>query len=141
MAASVEDIDDLRGWLDVVSALNEVRTVEGADWNLEIGAVSEANYRRTSPPALLFDKIPGYTPGLRVLTGSTANARRLGITMRLGKDCTDRQLIHELRDGPARWTDEAAKYPAQVVDRGPVCDNILSEVDLLDFPVPHWHTG
>jgi 4-hydroxy-3-polyprenylbenzoate decarboxylase len=139
MAASVEDIDDLRGWLDVVGGLGEVRTVEGADWDLEIGAVSEANYKRPSPPALLFDAVPGYAPGLRVLTGSTANARRLGVTLRLGDDCDDRQLVHELRDGPARWTDEAAHFPARVVDRGPVCDNVLSEVDLLKFPVPRWH--
>src|SRR5262245_26291183 len=116
MAASVEDIDDLRGWLDVVDRLGEVRTVEGANWDLEIGAVSEANYKRPSPPALLFDNVPGYAPGLRVLTASTANARRLGITMRLGENCDDRTLIHELRDGPARWTDEAEKYRTKTVD-------------------------
>jgi UbiD family decarboxylase len=139
MAASVEDIDDLRGWLDVVGGLGEVRTVEGANWDLEIGAVSEANYKRPNPPALLFDKVPGYAPGLRVLTASMSNARRLGVTMRLGDNCDDKALVHELRDGPSRWTDEAEKYPAKVVDRGPICDNILSEVDLLKFPVPRWH--
>jgi UbiD family decarboxylase len=139
MAASVEDIDDLRGWLDVVSDMGEVRTVEGAEWDLEIGAISEANYKRPSPPALLFDRVPGYAPGLRVLTGSTANARRLGVTMRLGADCDDKALVHELRDGPSRWTDEASKYPAAVVDQGPICAHVLSEVDLLKFPVPRWH--
>lgn len=139
MAASVEDIDDLRGWLDVVTDMGEVRTVDGADWDLEIGAVSEANYKRPSPPALLFDNVPGYAPGLRVLTGSTANARRLGVTMRLGEDCDDRTLIHELRDGPSRWTDDASKYRASMVDSGPVCANVTSEVDLLKFPVPRWH--
>lgn len=139
MAASVEDIDDLRGWLDVVDRLGEVRTVEGADWDLEIGAVSEANYKRQSPPALLFDAVPGYAPGLRVLTASMANARRLGVTMRLGEDCDDRALVHELRDGPGRWVDDAEKYPARVVEAGPVCENVSSDVDLLRFPVPRWH--
>ena len=141
MAASVEDIDDLRGWLDVVGDLGEVRTVTGADWDLEIGAVSEANYRRPSPPALLFDEVTGYAPGLRVLTGSTANARRLGVTLRLGADCDDRTLVHELRDGPGRWADQASRFPAVQVDSGQVCENVLSDVDLLAFPVPRWHAG
>ena len=32
---------DLRGWLDGVESLGELRVVEGADWNQEIGAVAE----------------------------------------------------------------------------------------------------
>ena len=31
--------DGLRGWLVQVDAMNELRTLEGVDWNLELGAV------------------------------------------------------------------------------------------------------
>ena len=32
---------DLRGWLEGVDSFGELRVVEGADWNQEIGAVAE----------------------------------------------------------------------------------------------------
>jgi 3-polyprenyl-4-hydroxybenzoate decarboxylase len=65
---SLEDVNDLRDWLDVARELGEVRDIAGAHWDQEIGAASEANYKRPSPPALLFDDIAGYPPGRRVLT-------------------------------------------------------------------------
>ena len=34
---------DLRLWLAEAQKLGEVRDVRGADWNLEIGAISELN--------------------------------------------------------------------------------------------------
>jgi hypothetical protein len=34
--------------------------VTGAHWDEEIGAASELNYKRLSPPALLFDEIQDY---------------------------------------------------------------------------------
>jgi hypothetical protein len=37
---------DLRAWPDAMRAAGEVREVEGADWDLEIGAVSEYNHRQ-----------------------------------------------------------------------------------------------
>ena len=32
---------DLRQWLDQVNQLGELKNVEGADWDLEIGAIIE----------------------------------------------------------------------------------------------------
>ena len=32
--------DDLRDWLAKVDEMGELKHVEGADWNLEIGAIS-----------------------------------------------------------------------------------------------------
>ncbi|HEX6175983.1 MAG TPA: UbiD family decarboxylase, partial [Candidatus Binatia bacterium] len=60
---------DLRGWLEGVESFGELRVVEGADWNQEIGAVAEVAARSETPPAVLFDKIIGYPAGRRVLTG------------------------------------------------------------------------
>jgi 4-hydroxy-3-polyprenylbenzoate decarboxylase len=138
---SLEDVDDLRGWLALVDGLGELRTVAGAHWDEEIGAASELNYRRPSPPALLFDEIQGYRRGLRVLTGSTANARRLGVTLRLGTDLDDRRLVEALRSRPDEWIAGARKHPVRELDAGPVTEHVLRapDVDLLDFPVPKWH--
>jgi len=59
---------DLRDWLQAV-IIGELRVVEGADWNQEIGAVAEVAARSEPPPAVLFDKIKDYPAGRRVLTG------------------------------------------------------------------------
>ena len=43
---------DLRAWLDEVRALGELTEVSGADWNLELGAISELNVKKEKPDAL-----------------------------------------------------------------------------------------
>ena len=53
---------DLRGWIDGVESFGELRVVEGADWNQEIGAVAEVAARSEASPAVLFDKIKDYPP-------------------------------------------------------------------------------
>jgi UbiD family decarboxylase len=143
MAISLDDVDDLRSWLGLARDMGEVSDIDGASWDLEIGAASELNYKRTSPSALLFDNIDGYESGRRVLTGSMANARRLGMTLRLGTSLTDRQLVEALRDKPSTWVDGAPRHQAREVDSGPVLENVLKadQVNLLDFPVPLWHEG
>jgi UbiD family decarboxylase len=141
MGLSMDQIVDLRTWLDAVRELGDLRDVRGADWNLEIGAVSEVNYRQPSPPALLFDDITGYPTGMRVLTASMSNARRLGLTLRLGAELDDHALVETLRGKPAEWLARHAEFPPAVVDSGPVLEVVErdEEIDLLRFPVPHWH--
>jgi UbiD family decarboxylase len=138
---SLGDVEDLRDWLTLAQELGEVRSISGAHWDKEIGAASEVNYRRPSPPALLFDDIAGYPSGQRVLTASLSNARRLGMALRLGTDLDDRRLVEELRSRPGQWIADAPKFPARVVDSGPVAENVTAagDVDLLRFPVPKWH--
>lgn len=141
--SDMDKVEDLRDWLQAVEGFGEVQRLDGAHWDLEIGAASEVNYRQPSPRALLFDDVEGYGHGWRVLSGSLSNARRLGFTLRLGDDLDDRRLVEALRGGPARWEAEASRYPARYVDRGPVLENVLTgaDVDLLRFPVPRWHEG
>jgi hypothetical protein len=31
---------DVRGWIEQVDAMGELKTIHGADWNLEIGVLS-----------------------------------------------------------------------------------------------------
>ena len=66
---------DLRTFLQQAEAIGELKTIHGAGTDLEIGTISEINYRRKPPAALLFDDIVGYPRGYRVLTGSVSNAR------------------------------------------------------------------
>src|SRR3970282_1876305 len=132
---------DLRAWLAEVEALGELRRVPGADWSLELGAISELNVKKDAAPALLFDEITGYPKGFRVLTCSTASPGRLSSILRLGIEKNHHALVQKLRGKPAVWQSEATNYDPVVVETGPVFENVLSngKVDLFTFPSPFWH--
>ena len=130
---------DLRAWLSEIERLGELREVRGADWNLELGAISELNVKKDLPPALLFDEIRGYPKGFRVLTCSTSSPARLSSILRLEIQRTHKGLVEALRGKPAQWQAEAAKYDAVAVKGGPVLENVQKEVNVLAFPSPLWH--
>ena len=132
--------NDLRQWLEQVEAIGELAHPKGADWNLEIGGVSEIDYKKRGP-ALLFDEIKGHAKGFRILTSSTNSARRLGLTLRMGADHTDASLVEQLRGAPNRWAAAAKDFDPVFVDSGPVFENVMQgdTVDLMKFPTPLWH--
>ncbi len=69
---------DLRGYIDKIEDLGVLKRIDGADWDLEIGALSDLYRRRKST---LFDNIKGYAKGYRVLSNifatEVANLHRL----------------------------------------------------------------
>jgi UbiD family decarboxylase len=132
---------DLRAWLSEVEKLGELKQVRGADWNLELGAISELNVKKEIAPALLFDEIKGYPKGFRVLTCSTSSPARLSSILRLPVQKTHRGLVEVLRGKPAQWQAEAPKYAPLMAKNGPVLENIQKDakVDLNAFPSPLWH--
>ena len=71
--------EDVRQWLELVESMGELKRINGADWNLEIGTMAELIYRERSGtiPALLFDRIKGYPEGFRILFGQQTSYRRL----------------------------------------------------------------
>src|SRR5258705_3842423 len=73
--------DDVRQWLELVESMGELKRIDGADWDLEIGTMAELIYRERSGtiPALLFDKIKGYPQGFRILFGQQTSYRRLAL--------------------------------------------------------------
>src|SRR5436309_2441116 len=111
---------DVREWLTAIDELGELQRVDGADWNLEIGGISELNYRRRPPAALLFDRIKDYPAGYRVLTGSVASARRIGATLRLGSQLTDRELVEALRGKPLEWERAAPNFEPVEIETAPL---------------------
>jgi UbiD family decarboxylase len=132
---------DLRLWLAEAERLGELKTVHGADWNLELGAISELNVKKDAPPALLFDEIKGYPKGYRVLTCSTSSPARLSSILRLGVERSHKGLVEKLRGKPAQWQAAAKDFPFAIVNSGPVLETIQKEnkVDVLAFPSPLWH--
>jgi 4-hydroxy-3-polyprenylbenzoate decarboxylase len=138
---SLEEIRDLRDWLQVIEDLGELQVVEGADWNLEIGGISQLNYRRKPSAALLFDRIKDYPPGYRLLTGSMTSARRVGVTLRIGTDLNDQGLVEAIRGKPLEWEQNVPRYEPIEVPSATFYENVVDgpEADLLRFPSPLWH--
>ena len=89
-------MEDLRHWLKEVEGLGQLKHVKGAEANLEIGLMTEVNGQRRGA-ALLFDEIPGFEKGFRVLTGSMPNAKRLALTLGYRDIDSDQQLVSRLQ--------------------------------------------
>jgi UbiD family decarboxylase len=130
---------DLRVWLAAIGKLGELKEVRGADWNLELGAISELNVKKALPPALLFDEIKGYPRGFRVLTCSTSSPARLSSILRLPVQKTHKGLVEALRGMPAKWQAAVKNFDPAFTNEGLVFQNVQKTPDLLKFPSPLWH--
>ena len=132
---------DLRDWLGKVEEIGELSKVDGADWNLEIGVITELNTRREKSSALLFDQIKGYPKGYRVTSSVLTSPHRLGITLGIPSVSTYQELVEALRGKPNEWETRSKDYPPKIVANGPVKEHIMKgkEVDLFKFPAPKWH--
>ena len=128
---------DLRGYLDAVDKLGELRVVNGADWDLELGAITEVAARASKPKVLLFDNIKGYPNGFRVVTNPVCSAATTALAFGLDPKHTGLDLIRA-------WKEKlGSQKPLEpvAVSNGPITENVDSgdKVDLLRFPTPRWH--
>lgn len=129
---------DLRDFLSVLEERNEVRTIEGADCDLEIGTLAELNYERKGP-ALLFDRIQGYPPGYRIVTNLLDSLPRSLLAVDLPPDLDMDSALAEYE----RVINSYQPVPPVDVQDGPIFENVLmgDEIDLEKFPTPLWHEG
>ncbi len=130
---------DLREFIAALEEIDELRSVQGADWNLEIGTLDELNYERLGP-ALLFDEIKDYPKGYRILTNAMDPLRRALLALDLPLDLdVDTAIEHYEKKvfGPY------VPKPPVVVKSGPIHENVFTgeEIDLWKFPTPKWHEG
>ncbi len=132
---------DLRQWVSKVQEMGELKVVEGADWDLEIGTLSSLCARKKDGPALLFDKVKGYLSGYRVLSNCTSGEARVAYTLNLTPNLRGLQLIDALRHKFTDWQKTYEQFPSEVVKIGPLMENVQdgNDVDLLKFPTPRWH--
>ncbi len=128
---------DLRSWLDSVRSLGLLREVRGADWELEIGALTDLNAKKNKH-TLLFDNIKGYPDGFRVLTGALLDSRRVALTLGLSPSLNNLDLVKIIRERLAKAGGSIDEYLPEYVESAPLLENIQEEVDILQFPAPQW---
>ncbi|MFC1902746.1 UbiD family decarboxylase [Chloroflexota bacterium] len=131
---------DLREWIEQAREIGELETIPGADANIEIGTMSQVNARNEGP-ALLFDEIPGYENGFRVLTNVMVNMKTINLTFGLPLETDVRGAIENMGGKMEEWHGRAKEFPHKVVDSGPILENVEEgdRVNLTKFPVPLWH--
>jgi UbiD family decarboxylase len=134
--------DDLREFIARAERADEIVRIKGADWKLEMGTLAEiVNHARPEPPAILFEDVPGYPKGMRLLSGATNSSKRLAITLGLPVPKNPLDVVRAYRDRMKSHRPIAPK----TVAKGPVFENVDRDgkVDVLKFPVPflHEHDG
>src|ERR1044071_2569233 len=130
--------NDLRDYLDALDERRMLRVVEGADWNLEIGAISQMMQETDENPALLFDKIPGYPKGFRVLTNMLNSPKKQALALGLQHNLSDLEIARQMKERRK----ETATIPPREVASGPIMENQDrgDKVNILKFPTAKWRT-
>ena len=131
---------DLRTWIQDMDAAGLLREVRGADWDLEIGAITDLN-AKAAKWALLFDEIRGYPAGYRILTGAVLDARRVSYALGADTGADEAALVAALRGRLYREGGELARVPPREVADAPMFEHRHrgEAVDLLGLPAPRWH--
>lgn len=133
MAAADIQYDGLRSFLAQCEALGEVEKIDNADWDLEIGAVTETvSELIREPPALLFDRIKGYPQGFRVLSLPVGSRVRLAVSLGLPPQSTRSEIVRYA----ARRIGQASEIAPKEIATGPLMQNVMEgdRVDILKFP-------
>ena len=132
------DFGNLREWIVEADKLGEVRYVEGASWEEDIGLATELLQHDEKAPCALFDDIPGYPKGFRLLSNFFGGKRQnmtLGFPTDLNKVELSDAFLEHFREAVAN------PIPHEYVDDGPIFENIIEgdDVDIFKFPTPLWH--
>jgi 4-hydroxy-3-polyprenylbenzoate decarboxylase len=130
--------NDLREFLKKAEELGQVNRIEGADWNLEIGSITELQQSVPDAPMLLFDKVKSYKPGYRVVTDFLNTELLFDLASGFSLEARGLNVVQLLRD---KLKNAIKPIPPVEVKAGPVMENIHTgdEVDLFEFPTPKWH--
>lgn len=137
-AATERPWQDTREWLQRVEAQGQLRVVRGATWQEDIGAITEMLDHHEGSPAVLFDDVPGYPSGFRVLVNASGTPERQAVTLGLPPSAANHEGLMAFW---RRVLTGLQPVPPLVVSDGPILENVREgdDIDLLGFPTPMWH--
>lgn len=130
---------DVREFVKGVEALGELKRVSHADWDLEIGAITEISGSEPNPPALLFEEIKDYPSGFRILTNMFQSQSRTALALGLPTDLKGVGLVGAVRE----MLKSVSPMPPVFRKKGPIQENVFfgKEASVLKFPAPRLHRG
>ena len=128
---------DLRDWISDLESNGQVQHFTGVEREEEIGALVDIYMRQMTNPAVMFDEIPGYPKGYRVLANILTAVPRINLA--LGEDVNKSEV--ELVDYWRNYMKNQTSIPPVEVNGGPLLDNVYEgeDVDITKIPTPKWH--
>ena len=128
---------DLRHWMEAVEAEGALKTITGAETTEEIGGILDLYQRQMGNPAILFDEVPGFPTGHRVLANVLTSVARINIALGLPADGSELDLVLWWRD----YMKNAPKCAPEVVTTGALHENVIEgdAIDIASIPTPTWH--
>ena len=128
---------DLRDWITGIEAAGELKVILGAEPKEEIGGIVDIYQRRMGNPAVMFDQVPGFPKGTRVLANILTSVPRINVALGLPPQGSEMDLVLWWRS----YMKAAPSFPPREVNGGPLLDNVLDgqAVNLEKIPTPVWH--
>src|SRR5947209_3088642 len=128
---------DLRTWIDSLRAAGEVQDISGAEREAEIGGIVDLYMRKMGNRAVLFEDIPGYPNGHRILANILTSVRRINLTLGRAIDSSAIDLVSYWRS----YMKEAKSIAPVTVESGPLLENVSSgsDINIEGIPTPRWH--
>ena len=112
---------DLRDWIAGVEAAGELKVIKGAETKEEIGGIVDIYMRKMGHPAVMFDEVPGYPKGHRVVANILTSVPRINLALGLPPETTEIELTQWWRN----YFKDAPSHPVKAVNGGPLLDNVL----------------
>ena len=109
---------DLRFWIDALRAAGELQEINGAEREAEIGGIVDLYMRKMGNPAVLFDDIPGYPRGHRILANILTSVRRINLTIGMPIESSAIELVSYWR----KYMKEARNITPIKVKSGPLME-------------------
>ena len=129
--------NDLREWLEEAEKLGEVKHVQGASWERDIGMAAEVVLHDEKAPCVVFEDVPGSIAGSRVLVNFFA-AKRMNMTLGFPAELSKIELTDAFREA---YMEDMKEIPYVMVEDGPILENLMEgdDIDVEAFPTPMWH--
>ena len=128
---------DLRDWISAIEAAGELKIIKGAETKEEIGGFVDIYQRKMGNPALLFDEVPGFPKGHRVIANILTSVPRINVALGLPPHASEMELIQWWRN----YMKHAPSHKPKAVNGGPLLENVFEgkNVNIEKIPTPVWH--
>src|SRR6185369_9900740 len=112
---------DLRDWISALEAAGDLKVIKGAEPREEIGGIVDIYMRSMGNPAVMFDEVPGYPKGRRVIANILTSVPRINVALGLPPQASEMELIQWWRN----YMKHAPSHKARSVN-GATCSRTFS---------------
>jgi 4-hydroxy-3-polyprenylbenzoate decarboxylase len=128
---------DVRDWIRGIEAAGQLKIIKGAEPKEEIGAFVDIYQRKMGNPALMFDEVPGFPKGHRVIANILTSLPRINVALGLPATASEMELIQWWRE----YMRDAPSHNPTPVNGGPLLENVQegNDVNIESIPTPVWH--